>query len=237
MTMARQLLLIPLCVALWHCGNASEAPVSRHTSPSGRIGIAIQMIADVKADDPLNEAQTAFIRYAIVFEDSLGQPLATTTFDDVYGLEGETLDPVNLVRWMVWSPGEDFVLLPPESWMTAPGTVAVTAVNLNPQFPWSTAMVAIDNRYWIDSLRVIGDDISDCAYAVAMFDGRTGQTRLIKASESPVGFAIAGITDRAIRIQSQPDNCADEQFRAAFAPECWEFSLELFALAKVECGP
>ncbi|HWO56080.1 MAG TPA: hypothetical protein VNN55_00785 [bacterium] len=235
--MARQLLLLPLCAALWHCGSASEAPVSRHTSPSGRIGIAIQMIADVKADDPLNEAQIAFIRYAIVFEDSLGQPLATTTFDDVYGLEGETLDPVNLVRWMVWSPGEDFVLLPPESWMTAPGTVAVKAVNLNPKFPWSTAEVAIDNRFWIDSLRVIGDDISDCAYSVVMFDGRTGQTRLIKAGESPVGYQIEQIMDKSILIRSLPDNCADEQFRAAFVPECWKFSLELFAVTKVECRP
>lgn len=236
MRIGNQLVVAGMTALLATCssGQKNDKVVS-YSSPSGRIGIHIRLGADVKADDPLNDMQVAYFRYTVEFADSMGQPLAQAVYHDVYGMEGEAIETADLVRWMTWSPNEDFVLLPAEGWMTAPGTVAVTAVNLNPRFRWTTSQVAIDDQVWIDTLRIIGNDLSDCAYSVVMFDGRTGETRMIKASESPIGYAIARVETRSLLIQSQPDNCASEAERAAFAPECWEFSLELFALKKVHC--
>jgi hypothetical protein len=194
------------------------------------------MVADVKADDPLNDEQVAFIRYAVTFSDSLGQQLAKVFYHDVYGMgDGEPVELVDLARWFSWSPGENFVILPAEGWMTAPGTASAPVVNLNPQFRWTIAAVAIDDQFWIDSLRIIGNEMFDCAYSVVMFDGRTGETRTIKAAESPVGYSISSIEEKAIRIQSLPDNCSSEEQRASFIPECWVFSLESFSVSLTDC--
>lgn len=197
---------------------------------------SIELVADVKADDPLNDAQVAFYQYALKFTDTAGVALGQAVYHDVHGVEGEFIDLADLARWMSWSPNEDFVILPAEGWITAPGTIATTAVNLNPRYRWTSAYVAIDERVWIDSLRVVGNDMSDCAYSVVMFDGRTGETRTIKETQSPVGFAMTSVPDTSIFIQSLPDNCATDEQRAAFVTECWEFSLTLFAVRPVPCS-
>ena len=222
--------------ALSGCSRGDSPESVKYSSPSGQIRFTFEMVADVKADDPLNDEQVAFIRYVVTFSDSLGQPLAKVFYHDVYGMsDGEPVELVDLARWFSWSPGEDFVILPAEGWMTAPGTASAPVVNLNPQFRWTVAAVAIDDQVWIDSLRFVGNDISDCAYSVVMFDGRTGETRTIKEAESPIGYSIVKVEEQAIRIQSLPDNCASEEQRVSFIPECWVFSLELFSLSPADC--
>lgn len=230
------LVLATLALLLSACAQRDAPPAVQYSSPSGQIRFSFEVVADVKADDPLNDEQVAFIRYAVTFSDSLGQPLTKVFYHDVYGMEGEPAELSDLARWFAWSPREDFVILPAEGWMTAPGTASAPVVNLNPQFRWTMAAIAIDDQVWIDSLRIVGNEIFDCAYSVVMFDGRTGETRAIKAAESPTGYTISILDEKVIRIQSLPDNCASEDQRAAFVPACWQFSLETFILAQEECG-
>lgn len=217
------------------CAQRDAPPAVQYSSPSGQIRFSFEVVADVKADDPLNDEQVAFIRYAVTFSDSLGQPMTKVFYHDVYGMEGEPADLSDLARWFAWSPREDFVILPAEGWMTAPGTASAPVVNLNPQFRWTMAAIAIDDQVWIDSLRIVGNEIFDCAYSVVMFDGRTGETRAIKAAESPTGYAIVRVEEKQLRIHSLPDNCANEEQRANFIPECWVFSLEQFSLSRADC--
>lgn len=235
MRILNQLVLMITAITFAGCVGGGKPAPAQFSSPSGRVHFTFEMVADVKADDPLNDEQVAFIRYAITFSDSLGQPLARMFYHDVYGESGEPVELNDLARWFSWSPGEDFVILPAEGWMTAPGTASAPVVNLNPQFRWTMSAIAIDDQVWIDSLRIIGNEMSDCAYSVVMFDGRTGETRTIKEAQSPIGYSIVRVEEKAIRIQALPDNCANEEQRANFIMECWVFSLELFSLSPADC--
>lgn len=230
------LALLSVLGALSGCSRGDSPESAQYSSPSGQIRFTFETVADVKADDPLNDEQVAFIRYSITFSDSLAQPLAKVFYHDVYGMgDGEPVELVDLARWFTWSPREDFVVLPAEGWMTAPGTVSAPVVNLNPQFRWTMSAIALEDQVWIDSLRIIGNESSDCAYSVVMFDGRTGETRAIKEAESPTGYTIVRVEEKQIQIHSLPDNCANEEQRANFTPECWVFSLEQFSLARTDC--
>lgn len=235
MRILNQLVLMITAITFAGCVGGGKPAPAQYSSPSGRVLFTFEMLADVKADDPLNDEQEAFIRYAITFSDSLGQPLAKMFYHYVYGESGEPVELKDLARWFSWSPREDFVVLPAEGWMTAPGTASAPVVNLNPQFRWTVTAVAIEDQAWIDSLRIIGNQLSDCDFSVVMFDGRTGETKAIKAGESPIGYSIVNTEERTIRIRSLPDNCASEEQRANFIPECWVFSLELFSLSPADC--
>jgi len=161
------------------------------------------------------------IKYRIVFVDLRTNQSRGVDYFDVYSSPGASIPtPLpQLFAAITWSPFEDFVILPEEDWPSAPGTPAYTAVNLNPNFNWSSTEVSMTEFVWIDSLTVCGNYYGECSCSVYCFNGRSGKTISIKQASSPTGYAVVSLKGQHLIIQTMVDNCASDEDRKQFRRE------------------
>jgi hypothetical protein len=179
------------------------------------------------------------VEYALTFtrvED--GETVAEVTYPDVYGFQpgAEPTAPAVIAGWLDWSPGEDFVILPDEGWASAPGTPERTVLSLSDSLEWSRAPIAMDTLIWATPLIVVGDQHSDCHYAVDVFDGATGRRRALdRPPESPLGYEIHSVEGRTVIVRRVLDNCSHQAERDAWVAECRAVDLDSFAARPAPC--
>jgi len=178
------------------------------------------------------------VRYQIEFSPQTGQgPVRSIEYQDVYGADfsGKPTPLETLFVQMIWSPKEDFAVLPEEGWPSAPGTALLKALALSPGLGWTKADFHLDNFHWADSLRVVGDVHDDCEYSVRLFDGKTGKTEIIQSGASPEGFQIGRVEGRELMLQKVLDNCRREEDLSRFVAECFTLDLDSLSLKPVTC--
>jgi hypothetical protein len=210
----------------------AEAAPHRLTSPGGDYEVEFRTLEHKQfsgAERNKDSDHIDHVKYQLVFfAKGSNREMASLVFHDVYGLD-QNPHPATaeeLFKQWVWSPAEDFVILIPEGWPSAPGTEAVDAVALNKKLKWKKGKVQLDHGVWVDSMRVIGDLHADCQFEVVMFDGLSGKTTTLKAGKSPAGYQIRAHAHRALLIEKVLDNCRSEEQQKTFKPECFMLSLD-----------
>lgn len=208
----------------------------RFTSPSGRYEFTFTEIEHVKYPSgrvkDINEV--SHIAYRIdFFKKKEKTAAASVNFNDVYGWEsdGKPTKIKKLASMLVWSPKEDFVILPDEGWASAPGTENSIVVAVSTKLPWKTSEFAFDTFIWIDDLTVIGDSHKDCDYSVTKFDGKTGTAVTVMGSQSPVGYEIVSSNKGRLLIREVLDNCRVEDQ----PPACFTYDLKTQKKIEIPC--
>ena len=235
--------ILGLLVWLSASASATAAPeaVKQHLSPAGKFSVVFQEIErktftreeQLRALDNMDH-----IAYAVSFRRrDTRAVVAEIRYVDVYGFN-EPADPTPMDRihsWLVWSPEEDFVVVPSEGWASAPGTPERIVLSLSDRLDWSESRLVLQNLTWIDSLRVVGDSHSDCDSSVKIFDGETGTRQAVVESVSPNGHQIASVQGRTMVIRRFLDNCSSAEERARFAASCLSLDLDTMKLSEAPC--
>jgi hypothetical protein len=234
-----------IALLLWGC--ASEADT--FASPQSRFRVRLQELQrrTFSLDEQLQSLENhdhvvyrlCFLRNPPASGAAGEECLATASYTDVYGFDDPPVPtPIERIfTWLLWSPQEDFVVLPAEGWATAPGPVEQTVVNLRPERGWRTGVLFMGDLVWADTLVVYGNSLADCDYAVRRFDGATGAESPFRAGVSPDGFMITASTDSTIVLTTLLDNCASTELRESFRPRCSELHLRTLAETPVPCPP
>ena len=211
------------------------------TSPGGKFMVCFTELEHKKFDPEQSQSidDISHVRYKIDFRRAYeANTLAKAEYTDVYGWEksARPAELKNIMKWFVWSPEQDFVILPAEGWASAPGTSFRKALALNPELVWETADVHMENLFWADELRVVGGVMADCHYGVDLFDGKTGKTLPLKASQAPIGYVIKSGNGRKVYIEKMLDNCASQADQHVFARECYVLNLDTMRTETVPCA-
>lgn len=187
----------------------------RFASPTGRFAVTFTEIGHKKfpknVTRGLDEIDHVVYRIDLRAKGTK-ERAASVVFNDVYGWEegGMPASEEALFRLLVWSPEDDFVIIPTESWASAPGTAIAKAVALESKLRWKEAEFAFDKFIWTDSLNGVGDAHFDCDYSVSRFDGRTGRTIPVKESKSPVGYELISVEGDNAFVRETLDNCGTD---------------------------
>lgn len=204
------------------CAASSPAASARFASPKGKFEAVFAELEHrrFKKSGKKHLEDTDRVTYRIeVFKKGEDKPAASVVFNDVYGWDEDSAPtPVEqLFNMIIWSPEEDFLVLPYEGWASAPGTDVLKACALNPGLAWKEADFAFNNFFFTDDLTVVGDRHDDCDLSVLLFDGKTGSTLPVKASRSPVGYELISVDGQAAFIREVTDNCRiEEKAQACF---------------------
>lgn len=209
---------------------ADAATVQSFFSPSGKYKVVFTEMEHKRFENQTVQSvdDVNHIVYHIdIFDRQRNALVISTSYTDVYGWGEQKPTPVKgIFYWIMWSPNEDFIILPVEGWASAPGTENRTALAINPVLPWKTAIVAFDEFFWIDDFSGVSSQHNDCQYEVIKFDGITGNTVAIKGSDSPIGYELVSVhkNKRKIMIRQVLDNCRDmEQLKQ---PSCFWYDLQ-----------
>lgn len=161
--------------------------------------------------------------------------LRMTKYTDVY-YSGSPRKKLELFKKFDWSPKEDFVIMPSEEWMSAPGTTSRDVVPLNPSLHWKSTSITLDGLIWIDDLRIIGNNSKDCDYSVGMFDGKSGKSSIIKANVGDIGYMINKLSNKDnIIISSTLNNCAKLELKKSFQEKCFLLDVKSIRLNSTTC--
>jgi hypothetical protein len=216
----------------------------RTPSPQGNFEVAFEL-------DPSNSMKGwKSLRYKVSFyKPGLLTETATTDFYDV-SPSSTVMRPTpaaDLARRLLWSPREDFVILPPESWPdeAAKKDPALqkrwrrTAVSLNPAYPWQTAPFLLEEKslVWMDSLQVAGNWRDGCRVAVGAFDARTGKTNPLTDALPPWGYEILSATEKTILMKKVLSPCATPEDARFFVPDCTVYNLSFKRREIGSCPP
>jgi len=236
---------ITLGLLVW-LSAAAAAPADAgtmlpHLSPTGKYDLSFEEIArsTFSREEQLQALDNMdHIEYAVSFRlRGTGALAAATRYVDVYGFNRPPdPTPVDRIRsWFIWSPEDDFVVLPSEGWASAPGTPERIVLSLSDQLDWSESRLVLQNLTWIDALHVVGDRHSDCDRSVDIFDGEAGTQRAVVESISPIGHRITSVQDRTMMIRRVLDNCANAEQRASFETRCLALNLDTMELKNAPC--
>jgi hypothetical protein len=220
---------------------ARGAETARFRSPGGRYEVTFEELQHVRY--PLAESaesidRISHVRYRVIFfAVGASQPRASVEFADVYGWSADArpAEPAELFKAVSWSPGEHFAVLDEEDWARAPGAPERRAVALDPTLPWESEPFRLHELLWVDELRAAGNVHDDCSYAVALFDGRAGQTRRLFTPASPLGYEVVRVEGRQLHVRTLLDNCRTEDDALAFVANCFVMDLDSMQHERVEC--
>jgi hypothetical protein len=199
--------IFSLCVIAKSFSGSQEQD-SVYFSPSGRFSVKFAFLKHSKFENPKDLDETNNIKYQITFRDGRSGQSQKFDYHDVY--YGKPNSPDAIFKGIIWSPSENFAVLPEEGWPRAPGAPQCKAVNLDTNYKWSMSDFHMDRLIWLDSISAAGMAYDDCDYSILLFDGATGRTTSIKEGESPIGYEIISLKDDTLYIQTVLDNCRSE---------------------------
>lgn len=137
--------------------------------------------------------------------------------------------PAQIARRILWSPNEDFAILPAEAWPHADSEAPAPAqaVSLRSSSVWQTADVPfpIQSMVWMDPLTAAGDYVDGCRHDVRKFDGRSGRMLPLQPADPPFGYKIRSADDGQLVMESVLGDCADAAQRRTFHPQCITYNV------------
>jgi hypothetical protein len=233
-----------LLVALITSGTcrADSPTTGRFRSPQGKFELAFEnpnTLVNPDPDKPPVTPGVKTVRYCLSFyKPGSTTDIATTDFYDVRPSTSSTppVPVADYVKQMLWSPEEDFVVLPKEQWPNAqvaaaaspPGMAVRKAVSLNPDSPWMTSPFPLDEKplIWPSATLVVGNLREDCHVSVEEFDARTGILVAVSQADLPAGYVIVSGDKNQILMKKILGPCATPEDARTFIPECTYFDLQ-----------
>ena len=209
--------------------SARESGLERFQSPHRYYEVTFQQLEHRRFARSDSKKINTVVYKITFYRTGADAPVRSLVFSDVYGW-GETPKPAtvaSLFHTMVWSPKDDYVILP-DAEASDGGTPCRTAVAVNPDLPWATKPVCLQFLVWVDKFRVIGNQQGECHVSVNGFDGRTGHDFAVRSAESPTGYEIVKADHLTVEMRKTLDNCRSEEAILGFVPE--DVKVELVSL-------
>ena len=212
-------------------------------SPTGRYIVRMREIHHYIAPPHTgNVDDVNHVRYAFIFLNTTSTNYYIADYNDVYDANSPTRKK-EIFSSFIWSPKDDFVVLPEEGWARAPGTSSRTAINLNLHnikyraqgYYWRNGSFHMDDLVWADDFRVFGNVYDDCEDYVSLFDGKTGETKITVPSKTPIGYSIIITKNRKLIIKSRLDNCSTDKDEKTFVAECLSLDMDSLQKEKIKC--
>jgi hypothetical protein len=176
-------------------------------------------------------------RYLISFyRPGSGTVAASTPYHDIY--RGSEPTPVHLLfKELLWSPQEDFAILPEEQWPEGKGAAGRRIVSLNPEVAWQVLPFPIQTAglFWTDRWTAVGEVNENCSRNVVRFDGREGKTVPLMEASRSFGYRIASKNERGIVLQRVATSCATEEEAKRLKPDCVTLDLSFMRRAIGSC--
>ncbi len=134
----------------------------------------------------------------------------------------------DLARQILWSPEEDFAILP---------RGGETRMVVFTRFPWPNTTFPLDDHplVWLDALHVIGNWSEGCKQTVAEFDGSKIRTTSIVNAGEPYGYHIVSASPTRIVLEKMATRCATPEQRRSMVPECMTLALPSLQREIVAC--
>jgi hypothetical protein len=215
----------------------ADSTANLFQSPAGKFSVEFRKISHVKFDEHMDIDQVDHIIYSVTFLNKSNSSKIETKYSDVYGWCNDKPNEVkDIYQSFIWSPRENFVILPEERWAGPPSSPYRMAINLNSKMNWSSAKTHIDIKLWADDFRVIGDSHDDGDYRVVLFNGKTGQMETIKSrgtDEYQFGYHVLSANKPIVLIEKIPDNYAGDAEH--FIKECETLDANSMILTKIPC--
>lgn len=240
-----------LCIpgVLW----SADYTVARSLSPKGKFEVAFEAPGFnpyARTEAPKVDPTLHAIRYKVSFyRPGTNTAIATSEFYDVQVSTGSPKPTAvkALVEKLIWSPEEDFVILPPEPWpktTAAPrGRVLEKAgrlvVSLDPSSSWQTGSFYFQEKplLWMNKTQVAGNWKEDCRAIVGQFDARTGKTTPLMEAAPPEGYEIVAMKGNLLVMKKILSPCAKPADVKNFRPECTILNLTFNRKEIGSCPP
>jgi len=216
----------------------------RVLSPQGKVDISFEPPDRVSIPDPDKARPTAGLK-SIHYKLNFYKPgsntiVSTTDFYDIQASPEQTFPTpsATILKGMLWSPQEDFVVLPKEAWPPEQKK-ARKAVSLTTDYVWLTTDFTLEDSplVWIDRSTVVGNFRDDCRVAVAQFDARKGKMRILAEASLPAGYSILSSTDNSVLLKKILGPCATPDNSKFFVPECSIYDLRFNRREISACPP
>jgi hypothetical protein len=211
----------------------------RFPSPQAKFAISFEKpLSQIHTDPdaPLGGPRSQSIRYQIAFyQAGITAPMASSEFYDIY--ESSPTPVLDLVKKIVWSPEEDFAILPRENW--PPGSnKGRKLVSLNQSMVWEYLTLKLDDASlaWIDRFRLAGNLQEGCKLSVVQFDGKTGKTSPVMEGGTGSGYQVVGTQGKKIVMKKILSTCATDQDSKDFIPECVTLDLAFMRREITSCS-
>lgn len=211
----------------------------RFLSPRGSFEVAFEPPLDQvrrDPDQPVGGPASKFIRYQIAFYKPGGDAvLAASDFYDIY--DSVPTPPAALAKAIIWSPEEDFAILPKENWPAGSSNKGRKLVSLNTSFVWEYETLMLDGQslVWMDRYRVAGDLKENCLLSVAQFDAQTGKTTPLAQDGTAYGYEVVGKSGNNIVMKKVLSSCATPDDARNFRPECITLDLDFMRQEIAPC--
>jgi hypothetical protein len=211
-------------------------------SPLGMHRVTLTQTREYKAGDTMKDSNdVSHTAYRVDFFDRDNRWILSTTWTDVYGWDTEKSPstPEEIFKEFIWSPKEDFVLMPAEQWpQQSSANDGRKAIVLNKSLGWKSARSFLEDLVWLDDRRVIGNNRQHCDARIEIFNGNTGVTRTLKPfglqNVNLVSYEMRKDPDGEITLRTLPDNCGSGS-PGPFTQKCWTLNAQNESINPVTC--
>lgn len=200
-------------------------PIAKKTihTPSGRFEITFTLVkGSVEPKKAKVDPDTRAL-WRISFFDT-GGLIKTVNFRDPG--DKKALTEADIYRKLIFSPKDDFVVVPSEKADASPKAIA-----LSKSLKWKETPFEIEEYTWMNDLKAVGDKKAHCSHGVYIFDGERGASVPVKKSESPIGYELLSIDGNTAVVKMFLDECRMQDIPA----KCFSHDLASDTETPVQC--
>ena len=215
--------VVSIAFALLSMGFGNPIAKKIIHSPSGRFELTFTLVKEAAQTKKTKAAPDTRALWRISFFDTDGL-IKTVNFRDPGGKK--TLTEADIYRRLIFSPKDDFVVVPPEAVNAAPRAIA-----LSKTLKWKETPFEIEEYTWMDDFKAVGDKKAHCSHGVYIFDGERGAQIPIKKPESPIGYELLSFDGKTATVRMFLDECRMQDVPA----KCFSHDLANDTETPVQC--
>jgi hypothetical protein len=226
--------ILALAVVPGCAGNADSA---KFRSPAGKFSVSFLPLPKPPAAESAAVGESHAVKYEVLFHGRDGKNPVRAAFADVYGFsqDDKPTPQADIFARILWSPMEDFAILPEENWERAPGPPARKAVDLKPGGAWKEAELRFETHQWISRYKIAGEFKEGCEHSVVAFDGRKGKTVVIREGKEKLAYAIREFKKPLLFLEKLLGECPDSLAQAQFREGCVRYNVMTGKSAAIPC--
>ena len=155
-----------------------------------------------------------------------------------FSVETKSVETSRLQEPFLWSPLDEFVLLPYEGIGSETRTNARRAICLTAGCTWQEALVALETRtmVWLDRFRVLGNfHGSEAVNKVIIFDGKTGKTDDVLTNHRADGYQLLKADGRQALVAKIRDSGGQAHSGRRRLISCLQLALVSLKAIPVAC--
>ena len=213
---------------------AADPVKSRYHSPSGRFDLVFDTVRDEwthyqKAIKGVAKESRDLYSISLI-PVGARNPVNALFYADIAPAPA----PDDLVRAMIWSPGEQYVVLPDKLKAREGNHIFQLVAPTDGNKVWT---LQADHVRWIDDHRLIGDlNTTEVPGGVMQFDAKTAKAELLIPADNGVGYQIAEVHDHRVTVKGFLNKADDSKTTwEEFIPSCFDLDLDTLKKRSVLC--